>query len=75
MEKLSDRMYLIIKEFVRIEKELIKQNVELGNGGIFFSSGSFQLETPNDPDGGSMDIITILECVHSLLENYEKGKK
>jgi len=76
MEKLSDRMYLILEEFIQIEHELKKQTDKLGSGDIFFSHGSFNLETPNDPDANYMDIITILECVHHLLEDYEtKGKK
>ena len=75
MEKLSDRMTLIIEEFIQIERELTKKTNRVGKGGIFFSHGSLQLETPGDTDAASMDIITVLECVHHLLEDYEKEIK
>lgn len=74
MEKLSDRMTLIIEEFIQIERELTKQNAKLGTEGVFFYN-SFQLDTPGDPDAACVDILTTLECVHHLLEDYETQQK
>ena len=69
MKALSDRIHKLVYEFVQIERELTKKGVKLGTDGIFFDRGSFQMETPNDPDSGSIDVLTILEVVQDLIDD------
>jgi len=75
MEKLSDRMTKIILDFIKIEHEFKEQNAKPRLGDVFFDHGSFQVETPGDPDGTFVEVLSILETVYDLIEEHENDQK
>jgi len=70
-KKLSTRMNALIHEFIEIEKELSAQKTIVHIGDLFFD-GSFQIETPHNPDGGSEDLFPYLEAVEGIIRVYER---
>ena len=63
-------MNALIHEFTEIEKELAKQKAIVHLGDLFFD-GSFQIETPHNPDGGSEDLFPYLEAAEGIISVYE----
>ena len=70
-KKLSTRMNNLVREFIEIEKELSAQKDIVHLGDLFFD-GSFQIETPHNPDAGSEDFLPYLEAVERIISVYEK---